>query len=591
MPRMTSKILSTISKRIQNAVFDIKDPLIFQHLTDFHETINSLLQIFDDYRTHLDPNQLKRQFQAFLAHRARLVANTPICYTLEPNSLCNEICQILAKYCAPDNYIELLLPAVAPQDIFGSTIADIGMGNFILTDAGTQFIGLESVVETAFTRMSAAEEELYLTTTMDGAQRSLTPSELAKLGNICDRISEIAKKMNEKGFWERWFQSNQSRFFVELTRLREGLRSGDVHHQGAELNAGRDANVAIVAFKNYYDRLPQAKRTEIEAIGTGNENLGEIFNRLFRDPEQAAQNNGMATIYCIALIGRALDASLTKNRNKLLGINLSKQEIIESMKDELIADVKTRHNIQLGKGQIKTLSHQKAELIHRIETTGQREAYSNSHCLKLFIQFVSDEIEKCLLGNKYDLKCEHYLKLLVRMVFTEAILPHRDNALSTIHLIEFFNIIEHITSATRGHFKPSSVNRWEQFLEEHQLLNDYPFIHHSNPPINPIKNITFSWQALKLPESYIQSVHQAEEDQDATEKLLAIHQQPIPSFILHYGQPMIDFIFGSNAPQHLLENNQTNPHRFFVNNFRKIATATAVAAGAGAVWLISNMMS
>src|ERR1700733_11313595 len=106
MQRSTATLLSKISKLTADAIFDSKDPFIFLRLADFHTTIHTLVHIVELYRQHLDPSRLKSHLIEFLAIRANHIVNKPFCYTLASNAVTNEICDLLAKYCDPEKYVE-----------------------------------------------------------------------------------------------------------------------------------------------------------------------------------------------------------------------------------------------------------------------------------------------------------------------------------------------------------------------------------------------------------------------------------------------------------------------------------------------------
>jgi len=197
---------------------------------------------------------------------------------------------------------------------------------------------------------------------------------------------------------------------------------------------------------------------------------------------------------------------------------------------------------------------------------------------------VIDEIERRLAINNLDLKFEHYIKLLVSMVFEAAILPCQSNMPFDNQLIALFNTISTITSSSSGWArrlkKPTSVSSWNQFLKENQLLSLYPFIHNSNPSVCYIDDIKINKQVLKLPVSYIEVVQNAEATQDIKER---IEQLPtFPSGGLKKSS-IINFVSGSKTKQMW---DYFVPNRFIQDNFFKIAATVVV--GAGAIWLYLN---
>lgn len=572
-PRNMASVLTNINQKISQSIFDNKDPFILQRLADFHTTLTNLMNIITDYSQHLDPIRLKQQLREMLAIRAMSIANTPLCYTLAPLSVTNEICVLIAKYCDEAHYCHLLLPTVNEEDIYGNNINEMGLGNFILTDNKKQFISLESAVATAFGRMDELEKDLFLTTDENDEQRSLTVNELNRLGTICSKVREVYNKMHERSFFDWLLKSNQYQLYNELEKLRAGLRKGDVRHKGQELNAGDDANTAIVNFNLYYNKLPEKKRNEINAIGHGDENLGEIFNLLFRNPEHAKDNNGMSVNYCIAIIGNKLDTSLKNNYKQIIGFTLSHEELVESLKQQLLEDIKNRNNIQLGYGNTQTLETQLQGLITAVRYSLTHDQTNYAVCLKLFAEFVAGEIAARIKTKTVDVKCDYYIKLL-SIISLESLSAawqtHEDRNRMIMQLFERINIVNS-SSSVRIHIKlPLSVTRWNAFLDTHDILSHFPFIHERNPSVTYIGKVSFPEYLLKLPDTYITFIKKIEQDKDHAEWA---ERNPVRALALNYNNKVTHFVHkNSHGLLH-------NPYQFFNANKEKIAIAASLIVG------------
>lgn len=591
MQRNISILFAQINEHLSHASFDNEDPHIFQRLADIHETLSALMAICELYLQHLNPVIFKKHLTELFAARAPRIVNSPLCYTLEPRSVMNSICMLLAEFCDSEQYCQLLLPDVAVEDIYSNNINEIKIGNFILTDDGKQFIHLEGVVETTFARMDAAETELYLTTDAKGRERPLTSSEFERLGNISQRLSDIHKQMHAKGFWQRWFQSNQNRVYDELKRLRAGLRRGDVRHQGEELNAGSDANVAIVNFKNFYDKLSPSKRQEMEAIGDGHENLGSIFNLLFRDPNQANSNNGMTVNYCIAIIGGHLDSSLTNNHQQLMGISLDQQEAIGVMKNELISDIKNGINIKLGGGFVRPINEQRAEFCETIsrKLAPMQDVYAT--CLRLFINFVENEIGRHE-RQESNVKRSLYIQILAKLIIESVMIDTQGDSRKTRILVDVFTAISRVAASTPSWISiktPDSQKNWHNFLHTHHVLRLYPFEYNDNPAIAAVKEICLPaiMQQLEIPEIFIDDLHRHETNKEFQEWA---DNHPISAIFVSYTKPIMDYIVGHG--KRLQRDYRRDPNKFFEQHPREVAggALAAVTALAGTMWVVNRLM-
>ncbi len=272
----------------------------------------------------------KQRARTFLAARWEYTANQFFCPTLNTEYRLNSICVELARAIDPAQYLHLLMPTVVIEDIYGTALTDLSIGQFIIADNKTQFIAIDSLVTTAAARFIESERELFITTTPEGEQRPLSEAENARLGGIGQRISAHLATINQRNLV-------RVNLYDQLIQLRNGLRAGDAHHFGEEYNAGSQANVAIAAFHAFFSNLTPDEQDEIRNVRENSGcTLGLVFDRIFRPARMPNSNSWTSTNYCIGILGRELEAIINCNREYLGGFTEAQTNIVR----HIVVDVR-----------------------------------------------------------------------------------------------------------------------------------------------------------------------------------------------------------------------------------------------------------
>ncbi len=433
-------------------------------------------EILDLYQTDPLGHEWREKIAEFLKNRANLILNTPYCYTLNRTYPVNLLCSTLARLSNAEKQCSLLMPLVREEDIYGNELDKMSLGQFILADDGKSFISLTDIIDTVFSRSTEAEENIYLTTTEDGQQRTLSKTEIQRLGDIYKRLEEIRQQINDRGFIERLMSRNENKLRRELIALRNGLRDGDRDHGGDEMNAGEAANHAIVRFRLYYETLSTDKQTQIKAIAGAGTTLGDLFETIFRDPERARSNGGTDVIYCMQIVGHNLGIIINENAAILDGIRDTKQECLINMKNQLLRDI-TEKNFLQGVATLTISMQQQLELlfndIQAIINRHTKNPNSSATLLEM-IEFVIRECERNIKNETFGAKFDCYANLLLAIGFEALTFDHRSPEDNELVLQEiFFRISTLSTCSTAMLFAintPTSVSNFATWLAKSPLM-------------------------------------------------------------------------------------------------------------------------
>ncbi len=475
-----------IGKALQNQLnilknnrkpMSVKSTSLFE-MRDLLCSVIRVEEILNEYWIAPQSSVWKRMAVEFLQQRAERILNSSLCYTFHSDLPVNDLCITLAKLCDPLSQNSLLMPEVRKEDIYGNNLDELSLGQFILTDDKLSFISLCDIVDTAFSRSVDVETNIYLTTTAEGQSRALSNTEIQRLKTIYPRLEKIRHQLNDKGFLTWLLQNN---LYDELINLRNGLRDGDVNHEGHEMNAGAAANVAIVRFRQEYENWSEAKNKQVRAISANGRNLGEIFDIIFRDPNQARHNKGLSVIYCMQLVGSRLEDILRANRITLQGINDSQQERINKLKNQLLEDIRTKKWMSSGADECPLLNIDLTLLMDDVRDILSKKP-QNLHCIMLMtnmVDFVYRECERLLSSKRFDSKLDAYISLLLAIGVESACLDRRSEQYNKIVLNEVFKRISLLSSSSTSFIlisKPKSKNNWQQWIQNHSMLQSYPFL-------------------------------------------------------------------------------------------------------------------
>lgn len=263
----------------------------------------------------------KTALNAIFAGRWQRIANSLLCYTRNAAHPFNQALILLAAYLNPEKRNTTLMPTIADSDIFGYELNQLELGEFIIADNKRQFITLQGLANSACERMLEQNEQLYVTVNEEGQTRALSGNELQRCGRVITVINSIAG-------WYRSHQGNhQLNFLSLLSTLRDRLLRGQVGHGGEELNAGRDANIGLANFYEYYTAMPEEDRRRLRAFRDGAYSLGTIFDRLFRP----ADANYREARFCIQTLGRLLEGIINVNADALSGLRVDQRQNLRNL--------------------------------------------------------------------------------------------------------------------------------------------------------------------------------------------------------------------------------------------------------------------
>jgi len=253
---------------------------------------------------------LSERLCAVLAQRWERIRTSSMSYTESPLNIVNQFCLDLAKelYTIPKTEKEIdelpdcegpyfiLMPSLSVStDVIGSNIHNLTLQQFILSDDEKIFIPILPILERAAISDNG-EFEHYVS--MNGSFLKLSDEELNRLKHHSAIIEEYVlaiEQLNE-------FRIKGEGLGAHLQRLVVALRAGGAHggNDGQEYNAGSQANIGILEFSAYWDKVPAALKSDyLRQYPELNDSLGRLFRP--RDTDYGS------TIYCVELIAQAID--------------------------------------------------------------------------------------------------------------------------------------------------------------------------------------------------------------------------------------------------------------------------------------------
>ncbi len=258
-------------------------------------TLVALEECFSAHQSGLLNSNLTR----LLSERWERIRNSRMCYTQQPSNPVNQLCLDLAKAISTDCYYNLLMPSIIEHtDIYGNSINDLGLHEFILSNNELVFIPIIGCLEQA----SISEEgNLRHLVKIDDVYPELTCNEI-------DRVSCHSTQAAE--LYQAVIALNTTRLHgsdigAKLSQLARRLRGGGAGGSGSEFNAGSTANIGIIEFFSYWEDLPETRK---KAILTANPGLKETLGRLSRPNDESYQE----VRFCVELLAAALDPIIAK---------------------------------------------------------------------------------------------------------------------------------------------------------------------------------------------------------------------------------------------------------------------------------------
>lgn len=237
----------------------------------------------------------------------------------DPFSLISLILRKIAYIIDKEKANSIVMPLVQKENTYGTELNSLLPPQFIIADDGKTFIELVEFFKTALMRIKSGEEDIFQYIDSESRIKKLSENEkknIAKYIPFANEFFEVAGKIK---------QDTKGTVLGMLQDLRKGLLAGDVSHGGSELDAGSAANIAIVAFKEKFEKLPQPLQDRLrklrdkqkEKVNKG-QSLGEIIDAIFKAERDADSN---AIRYCIEILGRELEGIIDTNAEELRKIS------------------------------------------------------------------------------------------------------------------------------------------------------------------------------------------------------------------------------------------------------------------------------
>lgn len=488
MPGEILRNIRDVFANIKKGREDVKkSPFYFLEMADIIFSVPRIEKIIALYNSAPEEKEWQQQTIEFLQQRSAKVINTPLCYTLNTEHPINYVCIQLAELCDSTRKFSLLFPTIQTEDTYGNNINSLDIGKFIISDDNRTFLSIEAIIELSCARLIDSETSIYLTVDGNGLQRNITATELNRLGIVYTKLEDIRKLITERSFFSKFISNSSRQLHDELVALRDGLRRGDARHGGQEMNAGADGNVAIVKFKQYYDKLSTRKKAQIGTLRSGTHTLAEIFNLIFR--QHSATDAGTATRYCLQIIGRNLESIITENQRTLLEMSAEKQEQIEFLKRSILTEISRARsllpnhyfNTPIGSSVIID-----AVSTHLGESLQNRA--SQAAILLSLVAFVATECAIRFNANNFNPKTTCYINLLLAIGLESADFPKRSSRDNTLVLTEIIKHIALISSCKTGKItlvEPASKKNWKQYLSANHPVQQLSQAH----PVSMLSHI------------------------------------------------------------------------------------------------------
>ena len=316
-----------------------------------YEDLESLLSLYQIQTISLlSQHQKTRAYIDFLTHRWQRIRGTSLCYTHAPNHPVNQLCIDIAKRIAESistaeqfqdlekgqGLYFLLMPSLTSDtDVYGENIHLLGLNEFVLSDDEKVIIP----IKTCLYQASVSEEgRLRHVVDIDGIYPWLSESEIQRIkvhSKAARELHDAIEALNQI----RIFGNNIA---AKLTQLSSNLKAGGVHAAGEEFNAGQSANLGILEFHEYWQKLPKAEQ---DRIFTEVPELEQILGRLFRPND----TNYQEARYCVELLANNLDTVIGRlNRDyNLASLQRNVQTKIQGFESSLKSN-KHVHQIKMN---------------------------------------------------------------------------------------------------------------------------------------------------------------------------------------------------------------------------------------------------
>jgi ankyrin repeat protein len=330
------KALKTCSKAYAYKASSLEEALFLALLLDdLHQTL----------LTETSPDELKTEVLRLINDHSDRIGGTSYDYTNTMN-LANRLCLALAQEAFNDreNPWSVLLERSLVQD---REEAWMNVGNFEYTPPEnpnlfyrvrdprlttqrdqTKIHVIEGILD-QISQEAIASKKLSLIwqgTDVKGGNiqtSPLTSYDLTLLRQMSPGLSTLVH-LTEQSDQQRQAQEGSRQtpnFYTAFCSLSSGLQAGKAGYGGTEYNAGSEANIALVAFReNFWDKLPQALQNKILELSVLNNDghytymREDVFNFLFPGvahlPDLPSRTSQGSVSYCISIIGGRLSRLL-----------------------------------------------------------------------------------------------------------------------------------------------------------------------------------------------------------------------------------------------------------------------------------------
>lgn len=301
--------------------------LIRQHLNEYYQynsghvmqvlhkyTLRKLYDLLDDItqRNKHDPENfyVQRQLRYFLEDFYAVVKDTDALPLHNPNSSISKIMMhvatMLEELSTFRSRFEFLFPSLQVNNyvVSGTLLRDsaLKLSDFVMNDDNTCLIEVLNCL-----KFASEDGILRHTCLFDDKVKKLSHNEKQRVINHSKESKEYWQAIQDK----IQITLNGNSFGAVLTRLANDLYNGGVKgkRDGDELNSGVNANVGILNFFLWYDKLTDEDRHYLDEKRVGPTCLKDLIQRLKR-PEHADYSE---TRYCVNIISGDIKFILRKN--------------------------------------------------------------------------------------------------------------------------------------------------------------------------------------------------------------------------------------------------------------------------------------
>jgi hypothetical protein len=343
----TADILNTANWRS-----DTGDEAIEAHFfqTKLMALVNELtplrpIQTIDYYEQQLEG--LQNKIGELLKERWHESKSKQLCYTHNIHSFINQKCIQLAELRdSAHKYTSLMSTLIEEEDGYGNHLNDLALGEFFLSDDDTHFIAIKPVIHNLIARTEQGETDAPLLSYLMPDRQAETPlsaSEQARLFSLIPLAAELLTLAKNR------LAQIACHPLGAFQALRLGLLKGEVNYQfepneidpqkraGKELDAGSDANEALVEFMLWFNQLSLAKQRELKKLKDDQgQSFKQILDNLIRTEQNAKSNQVIGSRYCVQLIGRDLETIIHNNKEKLTHFRTDQQEKWAAIKAQVL---------------------------------------------------------------------------------------------------------------------------------------------------------------------------------------------------------------------------------------------------------------